>query len=266
MGFSKPVLCEDPFFGPASKGTLHCSINVSPLNFFLQVLIARSFSWIPASKPYTALSDLIACLEHLPRTSGAKSFIWLFLLGSCSLTLGSLLPDSMFCLSFALLPIVRHSWYRCSIYLALQLAGDYPGQLSWYWPSPITNRYLLIDFKLKWLRIMMVLWTVKSGETRWGYVLELVQLLKAKQGNEEWSFKCEAFYWSCENKWIQETVVQTKYSVVPQTTCKSWPVEIHLGLMIRFAPQLVCISTDYWVPILMGWASVLAGLCPCHSD
>lgn len=166
MGFSKPVLCEDPFFGPASKGTLHCSINVSPLNFFLQVLIARSFSWIPASKPYPALSDLIACLEHLPRTSGAKSFIWLFLLGSCSLTLGSVLPDSMFCLSFALLPIVRHSWYRCSIYLALQLAGDYPSQLSWYWPSPITNRYLLIDFKLKWLRIMMVLWTVKSGEKK----------------------------------------------------------------------------------------------------
>ena len=45
------------------------------------------------------------------------------------------------------------------------------------------------------------------------------------------------------------------------------PVGTNLGLMIsQLTPQLVCISTDYWVPFLMGWLSALAGLCPLPSD
>ena len=36
------------------------------------------------------------------------------------------------------------------------------------------------------------------------------------------------------------------------------PVGTNLGLIIsQFTPQLVYISTDYWVPFLMRWPSVL---------
>lgn len=92
-------LREGPFFGPTVM--LHCSTDVSLLNSFFPSTNSQAIFLGPCIQALTCTQGPIVCLETLPRISGTRHFVNLFLCRTLLIDFWLLLPGAMSYLFFA---------------------------------------------------------------------------------------------------------------------------------------------------------------------